>query len=159
MPPIAIGKPAPRFELPDAKGTLFSSDRLRGGPAVIFFYPKDETPGCTVQACGFRDEYEAFVKAGAQVIGISRDGQDSHNGFATKHRLPFTLLTDTDDRVTQLFGVTRSFVLLRGRETFVLDAAGVVRHHLKSLVDPMRHVREALLMVESLATKNGGLNP
>ncbi len=153
MAAIAVGQPAPRFELPDAKGALFSSESLRGGPAVIFFYPKDETAGCTVQACAFRDQHEAFVQAGAQVVGISRDGRDSHQGFATHHRLPFTLLTDVDGRVANLFGVTNSFVLLRGRETFVLDAKGVVRHHLRSLVDPMRHVREARVMVESLAAK------
>ena len=103
---LALGDRAPDFTLPDAGGKSISLHDLEGkGPIVVFFYPKDDTPGCTVEACSFRDRFDAFVEAGAAVVGISSDPPDSHGRFAQKHGLPMTLLSDVDGKVRAAWGV------------------------------------------------------
>lgn len=148
---MRLGDFAPDFSLPDASGAIVRLASLRGGPVVVFFYPKDDTPTCTVEACRFRDRYEEFLDAGARVIGISSDGAASHKAWAAKHRLPFTLLTDKGGRVRKAFGVKRTLGILPGRSTYVLDGQGVVRHVFHSARNPDRHVDDALAVVKRLA--------
>ncbi len=141
----------PEFELPDENGTPFKSSSLLGQSSVIYFYPMDETRGCTAQACSFRDAYEDFETAGARVIGISSDSVEKHLKFKENHRLPFTLLADPDKAVRQLFGVKGNlFGLIPGRETFVFDKEGNLVHHFKSQMQWTKHIEEALRIVKNL---------
>lgn len=143
--PVKVGDPVPRFELPDQHGNIVSIESFFGQPFVIYFYPKDDTPGCTAEACTFRDQYEDFKEVGAEVIGISADSPESHRQFAEKHHLPFILLSDEDNRVRKLFGVPSSmFGLLPGRVTYVVDKEGIVRHFFDSQLQAQKHVKEAI---------------
>ncbi len=139
-----MGDRAPDFALEDADGTTVRLADLRGKPVVLYFYPKDDTPGCTKEACTFRDQYQDFQDAGARVLGVSSDSSASHRRFAARHRLPFTLLSDRGGKVRRLYGVPATFGLLPGRVTFVIDPEGMVRHSFNSQLDATRHVREAL---------------
>ncbi|MCP3059512.1 peroxiredoxin [Myxococcus sp. K38C18041901] len=122
---------------------------------VVYFYPRDDSPGCTVQACGLRDQYEDFVAAGAEVVGISADSVASHQGFAAKHRLPFLLLSDAQGTAREAFGVGTSFLgMLPGRVTFVVDRQGIVQDSFESQIRVGEHVRRALELVRSLAPKS-----
>ena len=123
---------------------------LRGRWVVLYFYPKDETPGCTREACAFRDAYEDFKKVGAEVLGVSSDSPESHQKFAAKYRLPFLLLSDEGDRVRKLYGISSTLGILPGRVTFVIDPQGVVRHLFNSQFRPARHVAEALQKMKRL---------
>ncbi|MFP2933555.1 peroxiredoxin [Pyxidicoccus sp. 3LG] len=132
--------------------------RLRDlvGPKVlvVYFYPKDDSPGCTVQACSLRDQYEDFTAAGAEVVGISGDSVASHEGFASKHRLPFVLLSDPRGEAREAFGVPPSMLgLLPGRVTFIVDRAGVIRHTFESQLRVGEHVKRALEQVRALAAE------
>lgn len=153
MPPkLRAGDPMPAFALPDHDGRLVESGEILGrGPIVIFFYPRDDTRGCTAQACGFRDAYEDFAEAGAEVFGISRDGGSRHRDFRGRHDLPFRLLTDEGGEVAERFGVPKTLGLLPGRSTFIFDARGALRHAFHSQFQPTRHVDEARRVVEKLA--------
>jgi peroxiredoxin Q/BCP len=140
-----IGTPAPDFSLTDQKGNAVSLSDFRGKKAVVvYFYPKDETPGCTAEACAFRDAYEDFRDAGAIVIGISSDSAASHAAFAAKHRLNFTLLSDPREIVRKAYGVSKTLGLLPGRETFVIDVSGLIRLRFSSQFRPRKHILEAL---------------
>jgi peroxiredoxin Q/BCP len=123
---------------------------LARGPVVLFFYPKDDTPGCTVEACAFRDSHDEFAQAGASVVGISSDSVESHDRFASKFRLPMTLLSDEGEKVRALYGVKSNLGFIPGRATFVIDREGVVRHVLVSQLRFEAHSREALSIVKSL---------
>jgi peroxiredoxin Q/BCP len=151
MARLRVGDPMPAFTLPSASGAEVSSNDLVGkGALVLYFYPKDETLGCTIESCAFRDQHADFLAAGATILGISPDSPDSHRSFAAHHKLPFTLLSDPRRSVFALFGVASDFLgLVPGRETFVVDRAGVVRHHVDSPF-PAKHVREALATVRGL---------
>jgi peroxiredoxin Q/BCP len=152
---LDVGERAPSFSLPDQDGRPVRFDDLLGkGPIVLFFYPKDMSPGCTTEACGFRDANAEFAAAGATVIGISSDPVDSHRRFVDMHRLPYTLLSDAGGRVRAQFGVRRQFLgLVDARITFVLDRDGVVRHRFDSSLLMQRHVAEALETVQRLAVR------
>ena len=113
-------------------------------PVVLFFYPKDDTPGCTKEVCAFRDDHEEFGRLDAEVIGISSDSVESHRSFAENHDLPFTLLSDEGGKVRQLYGVPNTLGLFPGRVTYVIDREGVVRHIFSSQLAASRHVQEAL---------------
>ena len=142
---VEVGDPAPDFTLPSQSGEQVRlSDVWRRGPVVLYFYPKDETPGCTTEACTFRDSYEAFTEAGAEVVGVSSDSVTSHESFATKHRLPFVLLADEGGRVRRQYGVKPTLGILPGRVTYVIDGEGVVRHIFSAQTGVQRHVHEAL---------------
>jgi peroxiredoxin Q/BCP len=141
---IRPGERAPDFTLPDAEGKPVRLADFSGRPVVLYFYPKDDTPGCTKEACTFRDQYEDFRDAGAAVVGVSSDSSETHRKFAAKHRLPFTLLSDAAGKARKAYGVPATLGLLPGRVTFVIDADGVVRHVFNSQLDATRHVREAL---------------
>jgi peroxiredoxin Q/BCP len=142
---VAVGSRAPDFELPDRTGRPVRLSDFRGRRAVVlYFYPKDDTPGCTKEACSFRDSYEAFKEAGAEVIGVSSDTAESHAKFAEKHRLPFVLVADRRGEVRKRYGVPATLGLLPGRVTYVIDREGVVRHVFNSQTRPTQHVTEAL---------------
>lgn len=143
--PLTIGDQVPHFELLNQHGELFSSDTILGKkPAVVYFYPKDETPGCTAEACSFRDSYEDFLSLGAEVIGISSDSIKSHKRFAQRHQLPFVLLADTEKKVQRLFKLPKLlFGLYTKRITFVIDASGKVIYVHDSLF-ATSHIKKAL---------------
>ncbi len=148
---VAIGEPAPDFRLLSNRGDFVSlQDFLGTKNLVVYFYPKDFTRGCTAEACGFRDSYEAFKDLGAEVIGISSDNQNSHNAFAREHSLPFILLSDTDGSVRKAYGVKKSLGLFEGRVSFVIDKKGIVRHVFSSQVRATAHVAEAINVLKSL---------
>ncbi|SHJ85849.1 peroxiredoxin [Pseudozobellia thermophila] len=147
---LKVGDEIPDFTLPDQYGKVFSSADLKGKkPMVIYFYPKDDTPGCTKEACGFRDGYEQFQELGAEVIGISSDSSEKHRNFAEKHRLPFTLLADTDKKVRKAFKVEKHLLILPGRETYVVDRKGKVAMVFNSM-GASRHIQEALKALKSI---------
>jgi peroxiredoxin Q/BCP len=116
----------------------------------LFFYPKDETPGCTAEVCAFRDSHADIASLGAEVWGVSGDDSASHQRFAQRHSLPFPLLIDRDNRLRQAFGVPSVLGLLPGRVTYVIDAAGVVRHVFNNLLDGPAHRREAIAALQRL---------
>ena len=149
MANLSPGDPMPDSTLVGPEGPTKLRDRI-GKPLVVYFYPKDETYGCTKEACGFRDQYEAFVEAGADVIGISRDDAASHAKFRDHHRLPFTLLSDPGGNVASTWGVRPKLGIIPGRVTFVFDKAGVVRHRFDSMLKFNQHVDEALEAVKTL---------
>jgi thioredoxin-dependent peroxiredoxin len=148
---IGVGDKAPDFTLPSQSGEQVRlQDRLGERVVVLYFFPKDGTPGCTAEACAFRDSHEVFVDAGAEVIGVSSDSVDSHVAFAGRHELPFTLLSDTGGQVRKSYGVPSVLGLLPGRVTYVIDREGTVRHVYNSMTRIGRHVEDALDMVKKL---------
>ncbi len=149
---IRVGDQAPNFRLPDQSGQQVSlQDFIGKSNIVLYFYPKDDTPGCTAEACAFRDSYEVFKDAGAEVIGISSDSTNSHQQFAARYHLPFTLLSDAGGAVRKQYSVPTTFGLLPGRVTFVIDKLGVIRHIFNSQFAPQKHISEALKTLQSLA--------
>ena len=150
MTRIQTGDPAPELRLPDSEGREVSTRSFLGRPLVLYFYPKDDSPGCTREACAFRDAYQEFADAGAQVVGVSADSAESHRAFAQRHQLPFVLLSDPDGAARRLFGVPTTLGLLPGRVTYVIDAGGTVRHIFNSQLQTARHIREALEIVQKL---------
>ena len=142
---LKVGDRIPHFELLNQHGELFKSETVLGvKPLVVYFYPKDETPGCTAEACSFRDHYEEFLELGAEVIGISSDGVKSHQKFATRHKLPFVLLSDSKKKVQRLFKLPKIlFGLFTKRITFVIDKDGMVSYVHSSLM-PDTHIKKAL---------------
>jgi peroxiredoxin Q/BCP len=148
---VEVGDQVPDFTLPSQSGEQVRlRDRLGDRVVVLYFYPKDDTPGCTAEACAFRDSHEVFTEAGAEVIGISSDPVDRHARFAGRHKLPFTLLSDAGGAVRKAFGVPPVLGLLPGRVTYVIDRTGTVRHVFKSMTNINRHIAEALAVVRDL---------
>jgi len=152
MNKVEVGKTVPQFTLADQNGSLFSISSVIGKKnLVIYFYPKDDSPGCTAEACYFRDEYEVFNQADAMVIGISGQSVESHKKFAEKYRLSFTLLSDEGDKVRKLFGVPVNFMgLVPGRVTYIVDKSGKVVDIFNSQSQAKRHVDEALKILKTL---------
>jgi peroxiredoxin Q/BCP len=149
---LAPGVRAPEFALEDQNGKRVRLADFRGSRnVVLYFYPKDDTPGCTRESCAFRDQYTDFQDAGAEVLGVSGDSPESHRAFAAKHRLPFTLLADVDGAVRAAFGVPATLGLLPGRVTYVIDKEGVIRHAFNSQFNPAKHVEEALAVLAALS--------
>ncbi len=148
---LGVGSPAPDFALEDQHGHTVRLADFRGRKnVVVYFYPKDETRGCTAEACSFRDQFSAFTDAGAEVIGISGDSAASHKAFADNHRLPFTLLADTQGSVRDAFGVPKTAGFIPGRVTYVIDKAGVIRHAFNSQFAATQHVDESLAILRTL---------
>src|SRR5215472_13131218 len=148
---IQVGDKAPDFTLPSQSGDQVRlHDRLGERVVVLYFFPKDGTPGCTAEACAFRDSHEVFTDAGAEVIGVSSDSIDSHAAFAGRHKLPFTLLSDEGGRVRKSYGVPVVLGLLPGRVTYVIDRRGMVRHVFNSMTNISQHVDDALEVVRQL---------
>ncbi|KAI4335168.1 hypothetical protein L6164_013838 [Bauhinia variegata] len=148
---VTKGSKPPAFTLKDQDGKSVSLTKFKGKPVVVYFYPADETPGCTKQACAFRDSYEKFKKGGAEVVGISGDDTASHKAFAKKYRLPFTLLSDEGNKVRKEWGVPGDFFgSLPGRQTYVLDKNGVVQLIYNNQFQPEKHIDETLKLLQSL---------
>ena len=146
-----MGSQAPDFTLRDQDDALVHlADRIGKQVIVLYFYPKDNTAGCTMEACGFRDSYETFKDAGAEVIGVSGGSTETKQQFAQKNRLPFTLVTDADGAVAHSYGVGKVFGLFTQRITFVIDRTGIIRQRFESNTNMDKHVQEALRVVQSL---------
>ncbi len=152
MADLQPGSPVPDVTLLGPDGPVKLKDLVGERALVFYFYPKDETPGCTAEACSFRDQYQDFLDAGADVVGVSRDSAESHEKFERHHRLPFRLFTDPGGAAAAAFGVKKTFGLFAGRSTFVIDKAGVIRMRFDSQLQARKHVGEALEMVKTLAT-------
>ena len=152
MSKIKIGSTIPEFTLPDQNGNIFNISSVLGKKnLVIYFYPKDDSPGCTAQACSFRDQFEVFMEADAVIIGISGQSVESHKEFAEKHRLSFTLLSDEDNKIRKLFGVKANLLgMVPGRVTFVADKTGKVIYIFNSQSQATKHVDEALRILKEL---------
>ena len=146
---LHVGDKIPNFEAVDSNGSTFDSASVVGKqPLVIYFYPKDDTPGCTAQACSFRDQYQDFKDLGAEVIGISSDSIQSHQKFSKRYNLPFILLSDGDKKLRKLFDVpTNLFGLLPGRVTFVADANGIIQLIFDSMSAKI-HITKALAILK-----------
>lgn len=147
---VQVGDQAPDFTLSTQDGKQVSLKDYHGQKAVVlYFYPKDDTPGCTAEACAFRDSYEVFKDAGAEVLGVSSDSAAAHQKFATKYRLPFILLSDKDGTVRKRYGAVSAFGLIPGRVTYIIDKEGIVRHVFSSQLAAERHIDEALKTLNS----------
>ena len=145
MSTIKVGDVAPNFSLADQSGKTVSLKELLGEKwVVLYFYPKDDTPGCTAESCAFRDSYDVFKEAGAEVIGVSGDSTQSHQQFAQKYNLPFTLLSDKNNQLRKVYGVPTTLFILPGRVTYVINPEGIVKHIFNSQLDFKAHVDEAL---------------
>jgi thioredoxin-dependent peroxiredoxin len=150
-----LGQLVPDFRLASTAGIPFQLSAARGNKLVLYFYPKDNTPGCTAEGIDFRDQYAAFRRAGCEVLGISRDSATSHERFKAKMKLPFELLSDSDERVCRQFGVMKDKLMygkkVRGieRSTFVIDEKGVLVREWRGVKVP-GHVQEVLSFVKTL---------
>ena len=149
-----VGEPAPDFELPDQDGQLHSLEDYRDQWVVLYFYPKDETPGCTTEACEFRDDIFQYRKLGAQILGVSLDDIESHKAFAENHGLPFPLLSDSEGAVAEAYGVkTKMFgMTVAKRQTFIVAPDGVLARHYET-VKPDTHSAEVLADLETLTAR------
>jgi peroxiredoxin Q/BCP len=147
---VKVGDMAPDFTLPNQTGAMVSlKDFIGKKIIVLYFYPKDFSRGCTAEACAFRDSYQVFTDAGAEVIGVSSQSVDSHKRFALANMLPFILLSDEDDKVRKVYGAQSTFGL-PGRVTFIIDKKGIVRHIFSSQFNPTKHIEEALRILKEL---------
>lgn len=148
---VKVGDVAPDFTLPSQMGDSVTLSEFRGKKnVVLYFYPKDETIGCTKEACAFRDSYDAFTALGAQVLGVSSQSVESHKSFASHYGLPFILLSDERGKVRQLYGVPSTFGIIPGRVTYIIDKQGVVRHVFNSQSHPELHVEEAMKILKEI---------
>jgi len=147
---LAVGDQAPSIHLEDQNGVSRDSDALEGRILVLFFYPKDDTPGCTAEACGFRDRYDELQELGAELWGVSGDDSVSHRRFSERHQLPFPLLSDSNQTLRRAFGVPKTLGLLPARVTYVIDGSGTIRHIFNNLLDGPAHVREATRILREL---------
>ena len=152
---IAVDKPIPEFEANATNNVKVSNTSHHGQIVVLFFYPKDNTPGCTTESMGFRDKYKDFVKAGATVFGVSRDNMTSHDGFKAKLELPFELIADTEEKMCHMFGVVKNKIMygkkVKGieRSTFLIGPDGILRQEWRG-VKVADHVEEVLKAVKAL---------
>lgn len=152
---IKVGDKAPDFELQRQDGGCFRLyDLLKEKNVVLYFYPKDSTPGCTKQACGFRDQYEVFQEQGAEVVGVSSDSLSSHQKFEKSFKLPFVLLSDKGGSVRTNYGVPKKFGIIPGRVTYIIDRQGVVRYVFNSMTKPLEHVNLALDILKEMNNSN-----
>jgi thioredoxin-dependent peroxiredoxin len=157
---IKVGDKAPDFSLPSQMGDNVTLSEFFGKKnVVLYFYPKDETPGCISEACTFRDSYEELTNLGAEVLGVSGQSVASHKSFATHYGLPFILLSDEDNKVRKLYGVPSTMGLIPGRVTYIIDKQGVVRHIFSSQTQAPRHVEEAKSALRQLGDQNQAPNP
>jgi len=142
--PVA-GDPAPGFKLQDQNGEWHDLEDYRGTWLAVYFYPKDDTPGCTTEACNFRDNIYAFKAIGAEVVGISVDDVESHKAFSDKYKLPFVILADADGTTTEAYGLLRDWKLIQiaSRQSFIVNPDGMVAKHYEE-VDPDTHTKEVL---------------
>ena len=147
----AVGEAAPGFRLQDQNGDWHALEDYRGTWLTVYFYPKDDTPGCTTEACNFRDNIYAFKGIGAEVVGVSVDTVDSHKDFSDKYKLPFVILADVDGTTAGAYGVLRDWKLIQiaSRQSFIIDPDGVIARHYEK-VDPDTHTDEVLADLKAL---------
>ena len=146
---LKIGDKIPSFSLKDQNGNIRSSKTINK-PLVLFFYPKDDTPGCTIEACGFRDKYDLFKILGAEVWGISNGSSKSHLKFANKNKLQYPLLCDLDNILRKKFGVTKKLGIIEGRVTYIINSQGIIIHIFEDLLNGPAHIKEAIIAVKQL---------
>jgi len=146
---VKIGDKIPSFSLQDQNGKRRKSDQLNK-PLVLFFYPKDDTPGCTIEACGFRDKYDLFKILGAEVWGISNGDSQSHLEFANKNNLQYPLLCDIDNILRKKFGVPKKLGFIEGRVTYIFDSSGIIIHIFEDLLNGPAHIKEAIRALKEL---------
>ena len=149
--PLQVGSAAPGFRLQDQNGEWHDLADYRGKWLAVYFYPKDDTPGCTTEACSFRDNIYAFKEIGAEVIGISVDDVDSHKAFASKYKLPFTILADVGGKTSDAYGVLRDYKLMQvaSRQSFLVNPDGIMVKHYED-VDPESHTEQVLTDLKAL---------
>ena len=154
MGKIRVGDGAPNVTLMSSSGKKVTlEDYIGKKNIVLYFYPKDNTPGCTKEACAFRDNYEVFKEMGAEVIGVSSDSLETHQGFVKKHNLPFILLSDEEKKVRKQFSVPSTLGLIAGRVTYIIDKKGEVRHIFSSQFKPTKHIAEAVDALKKIDDK------
>jgi thioredoxin-dependent peroxiredoxin len=160
---VQVGDAAPDFTLRSQAGEEVNLKKvLEDSEVVLYFYPKDNTPGCTAEAKAFRDSHEAFKEMGAEVIGVSSDSVGSHSDFAQRCQLPFRILSDDGGRVRKLYGVPSSMGMFPGRVTYIIDRRGAVRHIFSSQMNPGKHVEEAMKVLREVKNEGalqGGSKP
>jgi peroxiredoxin Q/BCP len=145
---------APDFRGTDVNGRIVALSEMRGRAGVVFFYPKDGTPGCTTEACAFRDAWKAYTEAGAFIFGVSRDSAERHQEFAKEHKLPFPLVADESGEIARRYGVG-SFLGMSNRVTFVIDGSGAVAHVFRD-VDPGVHAKDVLEVLRRVGPSTAG---
>jgi peroxiredoxin Q/BCP len=157
---VKVGDKAPDFTLPSQMGDEVTLSEFFGKKnVVLYFYPKDESIGCTREACKFRDNYEVLTSLGAEVLGVSSQDIESHKSFVTHYGLPFLLLSDKGGKVRQLYGVPSTLGIIPGRVTFIIDKKGVVRHIFNSQSHPELHVEEAIKVLQEIDKETNQENP
>jgi len=150
---LKVGDMIPDFSLFDQSGKCRANKEFIGHPLVLFFYPKDDTPGCTIEACGFRDKYDLFKILGAKVCGISNGSEESHLEFSRKNNLPYPLLCDEGNFLRKAFGVPKVLGIVEGRVTYVIDSKGIIRHIFEDLLNGPAHIKEALKVLKEIQNK------
>ena len=146
---LKVGDRIPSFSLKDQNEKLRTSDKFNK-PLVLFFYPKDDSPGCTIEACGFRDKYDLFKILGAEVWGISNGNSQSHLEFANKNKLPYPLLCDINNILRRKFGVPKKLGFIEGRVTYIIDSNGIIIHIFEDLLNGPAHIKEAVRALKEL---------
>ena len=146
---LRIGDKIPSFFLKDQNGDIRTSEKLNKA-LVLFFYPKDDTPGCTIEACGFRDKYDLFKILGAEVWGISNGNSQSHLEFANKNKLQYPLLCDIDNKLRETFGVPKKLGFIEGRVTYIINSNGIIIHIFEDLLNGPAHIKEAIMALKTL---------
>ncbi len=146
---MKIGDKIPSFSLKDQNGNTRTTDEINK-PLVLFFYPKDDTPGCTIEACGFRDKYDLFKILGAEVWGISNGDSKSHLDFANKNNLQYPLLCDLKNILRRKFGVPKTLGFIEGRVTYIIDSNGIIIHIFEDLINGPAHIKEAIRALKKL---------
>ena len=146
---LRIGDKIPSFCLKDQNGDIRRSEKLDKA-LVLFFYPKDDTPGCTIEACGFRDKYDLFKILGAEVWGISNGNSQSHLEFANKNKLQYPLLCDIENKLREKFGVPKKLGFIEGRVTYIIDSNGIIIHIFEDLLNGPAHIKEAVRALKEL---------
>lgn len=150
---LKVGDRAPDFTgLSDEGGKISLSEKLKEGPVVLYFYPKDETPGCVAEACSFRDRWDEITKLGAIVLGVSSDSLESHRKFKSNRKLPFTLISDESKDIRKAYGATGT--LIPPRITYVIDKSGIIREVYNSQINASNHVEVALKALRSLSSES-----
>ena len=146
---LKIGDQIPSFSLKDQNGHIRTSNKVNKS-LVLFFYPKDDTPGCTIEACGFRDKYDLFKILGAEVWGISNGSTQSHLGFAKKNNLQYPLLCDQNNILRKKFGVPKTLGFIEGRVTYIINSEGIIKHIYEDLLNGSAHIKEAIKALKEL---------
>ena len=149
---LKVGDEIPDFRLLDQAGNYRTKKEFNGKPLVLFFYPKDDTPGCTIEVCGFRDKYDLFTALGANVCGVSNGNEESHFVFSNKNKLQYPLLCDDSNSLRKSFGVSKFLGLIDGRVTYIIDSKGSIRHIYEDLLDGSAHIKESVKALKQIQT-------